>query len=366
MAGLSLVIWARCADPAPLVQLQALVQRLRADGDSISVEATFSNERFGPPHPRGSRAISGFLVQKRVSIVIWHRELMDRATLTACHAARVPVVVIEAAEAQLEMPRLFGLPRRKDHLVSQTDAIFPLDDQTADQLRQRGIPAHLIKASGSLDDPGPVLPYREDDRHDLAKTIGSRPVWLAAGVSAADILTISEAHKQAARRTHRLLCIVVPAKMKEHDQIHSALREAGHTVALREKGEDPQDASQFLLADGVDELGLWYRLSPISFMGGSQTTGMRFDPVQPASLGSVIVAGTNPGEFGRACHRLRLGRAVCDAVLPEALGDAITQLLSADRAAQFAHAGWEVTSSGAEVSNQLGELILSQLDRCVH
>ncbi len=45
------------------------------------------------------------------------------------------------------------------------------------------------------------------------------------------------------------------------------------------------------------------------------------------------------------------------------LGHAVEVLLAPDRAAAMAHAAWDVTSRGADVTNRLAELIRVRLDR---
>jgi len=40
----------------------------------------------------------------------------------------------------------------------------------------------------------------------------------------------------------------------------------------------------------------------------------------------------------------------------------VQQLLAPDKAAEMAHAGWEVSSSGAEATQKVLELIISTLD----
>ena len=43
----------------------------------------------------------------------------------------------------------------------------------------------------------------------------------------------------------------------------------GWNVALRAADQEPEPEVEVLIADSPAELGLWYRLAPITFLGGS-------------------------------------------------------------------------------------------------
>jgi 3-deoxy-D-manno-octulosonic-acid transferase len=101
----------------------------------------------------------------------------------------------------------------------------------------------------------------------------------------------------------------------------------------------------------------------VTFLGGSLAgSGCARNPLEPAALGSAILYGPRPGQYGTIFGRLgaaRAARAVGSANdLAEALGD----LLSPDRAARLAQAAWAVASDGAEVTEKVLTLIRRIMD----
>ena len=51
------------------------------------------------------------------------------------------------------------------------------------------------------------------------------------------------------------------------------------------------------LADTIGEMGLWYRLADVAFLGGSMVPRGGQNPIEPAKLGVPIVHGGNLGNF---------------------------------------------------------------------
>jgi 3-deoxy-D-manno-octulosonic-acid transferase len=111
-------------------------------------------------------------------------------------------------------------------------------------------------------------------------------------------------------------------------------------------------------------MGLWYRLSPVTFMGSSLTAGHGGrDPYEPAALGSAILYGPNVSRYIQSYSRFaRAGaaRIVRDA---STLSAAVLRLNAPDQAAIMAQAAWEVATEGAEVTDKVLERLDEILDR---
>jgi len=72
---------------------------------------------------------------------------------------------------------------------------------------------------------------------------------------------------------------------------------AGLQVALRSHEDLPGARVGVYIADTMGELGLFYRLAPIVFMGGSLVEHGGQNPIEPAKLGSAIVHGPHVFNF---------------------------------------------------------------------
>ncbi len=139
---------------------------------------------------------------------------------------------------------------------------------------------------------------------------------------------------------------------------------AGLRVAQRAEGDEPEDGTQVYLADGPAEMGLWLRLAPVAFLGGTLPNGPGSrDPFEAAALGVALIHGPATASHGEHWARLDTAGASRIVLNGQELGRAVEALLSPDRAAAMAHAGWDVATKGAEVANRVIDLIREALER---
>ena len=101
----------------------------------------------------------------------------------------------------------------------------------------------------------------------------------------------------------------------------------------------------------------------MTYLGGSFSDGEIPDPFAPATVGSAVLVGQRVAQFTDHIDRLVSAQALHSVAAPEVLGRAVETLLATDYAAQLAHAAWDVTSRGADATNDLVTLIYTFIDR---
>lgn len=108
---------------------------------------------------------------------------------------------------------------------------------------------------------------------------------------------------------------------------------------------------------------MWYRLAPVTYLGGTLSGGATRSPLEAAALGSAVVAGPEHGVEAGRLARLAEARALSPIRDAAGLAGAVGELLAPDRAALLAHNAWMVTSGGSEVTERIAEAIVAELDR---
>ena len=71
----------------------------------------------------------------------------------------------------------------------------------------------------------------------------------------------------------------------------------GLSVARRSLGESPAAGTDVYLADTMGELGLFYRLCPLVFVGGSLVPHGGHNILEPAALSCAVLHGTHMDNF---------------------------------------------------------------------
>lgn len=284
------------------------------------------------------------------------------ALLNLATERRIPLLMVAARKPYLLRERDGWYPGLMRGLLAQFQHVLAVDEPSARGFRKAGATANAVEVAGRMEEESAVLPCLEAERDALARQLATRPVWLAAALDEAEEAAIIAAHRAALRLAHRLLLIIVPQDATRAATLATRIEtDEGWTVAQRNHDEEPDAETEVFIAD-AQEFGLWYRLAPITFMGGSlYGSGCNRDPLEPAALGSAIVYGPRPGSYGSTFGRLGAARAARAIGTQSDLAEALGDLLSPDRAARLAQAAWTVASDGAEVTEKVIHLIRHQL-----
>ncbi len=359
------VIWAICHDARHLGAMATLTEKLADDGEDITIIATshdpLSNQTLQSPNTRkGTRA---FLDHWQPQLILWVGGQIDPAVAFELGNVETPKLLVDAKPDTFALVRGRGLPGMLRRCLSIFDEILTAHETAIPvAIRASGSPKN-IRFIGLLEDGVAAPHYDEAERATLSQTVLARPVWVAANLPMQEMRDITTAYLHAARRAHRTLLILVPKVASDGEQVAQMLRDEGLGVARRRAGEKPRDSTQILVADTDEGLGLWCRLAPITFLGGSLSDGAICDPFIPAMVGSAVLIGPNVTQANEHYDRLLAANAISRVTEASELGPAIENLLATDHAASQALAAWDVTSRGADATNELVTTIYTYLDK---
>ncbi|MFN3663777.1 3-deoxy-D-manno-octulosonic acid transferase [Yoonia sp.] len=361
------IIWARCSHADQLSAVATLERRLAEGADEVQIIATVPDWKpalagIALPEPTGKDNIRAFIAHWRPMLSIWLRGDLDLMLLNTMRAAQIPSILVDANGMGFHRMAGGWVPGAIRSLLSQFDTILALDDAAAERLIAAGTPQDRVLVTGPMEDCAKVLGCDEGERRDTAAAIGTRQVWLAAAARRDDCNALCRAHQEASRRAHRLLLIVVPDTPENAGPMAQEVREFGFHVTLQSECAEPAEPTQVFVVDSEQSLGLWYRIAPVTYLGGTLFGGGCRDPFEPASLGSAVLYGPYIAPFQR--NAARLDKAAASRLLASAaqLGAAVEALLAPDKTAQMAHAAWDVTSRGADVTNRIVSLIRQRLE----
>jgi 3-deoxy-D-manno-octulosonic-acid transferase len=153
-----------------------------------------------------------------------------------------------------------------------------------------------VSYTGNLKYDAPPLPYESETLLELQKNIGQRPVWLASSTHPHEEQYCITAHQALVKKFPDLLTIIVPRHPHRGEEI-AALIPPPCIVALRSKQDALTKDTAFYIADTMGELGLFYRLAEIVFIGGSLIPHGGQNMLEPALLHSAIIFGQHTFNF---------------------------------------------------------------------
>ena len=309
-------------------------------------------------------AAQAFIRHWRPDVGVWTAGDLKPALLAAAHRQGMPLFLVDADEARLSHAGWRFLSDSTRTSLRRFSTIMARTPATEAFLRRKlGLRDGQISVTGALREESRPLPCNASDREELSALLRGRPVWLAAWLQPDEIATVLAANQAITRMSHRVVLVVAPATPEDSAPFHHALRASGLSYIAWSEGALPDEMTQVILADTRGELGLWYRIAPISFMGSSLMSGMHgSNPNEPAAHGSAILYGPNIGDhLGTYSHYAEAGAARIVRDGPT-LADAVQRMFPPDKSAAMAHAAWDVATQGAAVMDSLAEAILDALD----
>lgn len=316
-------------------------------------------------------AVSRFLAQWRPDLLLLAELDLWPLMLSRLRRQSVPVIM---ANARLTDHRFAG--RRKmralmGDVLGLLDRMLVQNDQTRDRLITLGADPQRIQIAGLLKAAAEPLPD-SDHRAALAQHIGARPVWLAAAIEAREIPVLIAAHARARKARPGLLMIMAPRQLTDADAAETALTQAFGACPRRSTGAVPGPQDAVYLADTMGEMGLWYRLSPLSFIGhslavngGRPLTGK--NPFEAVALGSVVLHGPCTGNFAESYAALDAAGALVPVADAQTIAAEILDLIQTPaRREGLAGAGAQVLQQAAAALPLTVQAVLDRLPPSAH
>lgn len=353
----------------------SLLARAQEEIGSLHALVTFDKigpgVAAGPDHPditlRPSPAENTtdaeyFLRHWQPDLLIWVGGMFRPVLLSEVDNAGLPRVLVNARADALGSVTGTWVPGMSRALIGPFQHVLTSDDAASRRLERMGVDDSKLEVCGTFDEDPDAPSCDEAERTRMAEAMGARARWLAAGLPMNEVATLLSAHRIAQRRAHRLILILLPADPRDGGPIRDWLRSEGVPCALRSAGEDPDGNTEVMVADTPKELGLWLRLAPVTYLGGTLSGEPCLHPYMVAALGSAILHGPRLGARESQIERLANAGASKTVTSAQGLGQMVEHLLPPDRAAEMAHAGWTVVAANAGVTNRLTELIIDAVD----
>ena len=182
-------------------------------------------------------------------------------------------------------------------ILDQFTLLMPQNEMVAEALLSLGAAKERILPGGNLKAAAAALPVSDDLVSKLRQDLQGRPVWVASSTHKGEEEIILQTHT-ALLETHPDLCLVLAPRHPERGaQIVDLIRGHGLEVAQRSKTEQIDAKTKVYLADTLGELGNWYHLSPIVFLGGSLVPVGGHNPFEVALANAAVLTGPETFNF---------------------------------------------------------------------
>lgn len=337
------LIWIYGASVGEVLAAAGLIERLRAMNMRVLVtsgtvtSASVVAKRFPPdvihqyvPY-NSPRYVARFLDHWRPSLALFIESDLWPNLILSSSARRVPMVLINGRMSHRSFPRWRRVLGTISALLGRFDIC--LAQSNADAQRFAALGARSVVTTGNLKLDVPAPPVDTAKLERLMAVTRGRPIVVAASTHPGEEEILTEVHRTLARYFPSLLTVIVPRHPDRGEAIGQMIEASRLRVALRSHGNLPTATTDIYIADTMGELGLFYRLSPIVFMGGSLVPHGGQNPIEAIKLGASIVHGPHVFNFSDLYGAIDAAKGAGIADTQEALTKQLGQLL-ADPAAR--------------------------------
>jgi 3-deoxy-D-manno-octulosonic-acid transferase len=332
------LIWIHGASVGEVLAAAALIERLRALNIRILLtsgtvtSAAIVAKRFPAdiihqyvPYD-SPRYVARFLDHWRPSLALFIESDLWPNLILSSAARRLPMVLINGRMSQRSFPRWSRIITTISALLGRFDICLAQSQVDADRFAALGSRNVITTGNLKLDVPAPPADAGKLER--LMAVTRGRPIIVAASTHPGEENILLETHRALAGYFPQLLSVVVPRHPDRGEAIARDIAASGLQVGLRSREQLPTATTDIYVADTMGELGLFYRLAPIVFMGGSLVPHGGQNPIEAIKLGASIVHGPHIFNFSDVYEALDHAGGARQADGPEALVKQLGQLLA--------------------------------------
>ncbi len=331
------LVWLHGASVGEVISIQPVVEQIRKQGFAVlvtsgTVTAAQTVAQRMPPGtlhqyvPLDSPAcLSNFLDHWQPGLVLVAESEFWPNLLAAVSERHIPLVLVNGRLSERSFRRWRRAGKTAKSLLSAFDLCLAQDSDVADRLTQLGAPRVVPTGNLKFD----VMPPPADAQamQEMQRTMHGRPIFLAASTHRGEDEAIINAHLDVMAKIPSLLTIIVPRHPERGGEIANLVQDAQLNPAMRSRHHLPDQGTHIYVADTIGEMGLFYRLSPIVFMGGSLIKHGGQNPIEPAKLDNAILHGPHVHSFANIYSELNRARAAATVTDAHSLAVSLLRLL---------------------------------------
>jgi 3-deoxy-D-manno-octulosonic-acid transferase len=315
------LVWFHAASVGESLSVLALITRMGAALPHLNFLITSGTAtsadlvaRRMPPRTRHQFApldapgpLGRFLAHWRPDAAVFVESELWPQMLRRTRETGARMALVNARLSQRSLRAWGKRPRLATYILDVFDLILTQNDAMAEAMVAIHAPPTRVARGQNLKSFAGPLPRNEDLIFECRATLGHRPVWIAASTHPGEEEIVLAAHAHLLETWPDLLLILVPRHPERGDAVLDMIVDAGLTQTRRSAGDMP--GAQVYLADTLGELGTWYALGSVVFLGGSLLPIGGHNPFEVAQSGAAIVTGPHVFNFAETFEQMQAAGA---------------------------------------------------------
>ncbi|GAA4663147.1 lipid IV(A) 3-deoxy-D-manno-octulosonic acid transferase [Bartonella pachyuromydis] len=219
---------------------------------------------------------------------IWPLRIKELAKM------HIPQILVNAHMSERSFKAWQKRPVLAKHIFKHIDLVIGQNERDIAYYHTLGVKS--VALSGNL--KADVLPVEDKAllTHYLS-AIGNRPVWAALSTHEEEEEIAFEVHRILKDYLPDLLTIIVPRHPDRLEELIKKCNNRNLRFVRRSSNAVPEDNTDILWGDTIGEMGLFLRLSKVSFIGKSLCGNGGHNPLELAFFHSAILTGPYVSNF---------------------------------------------------------------------
>lgn len=314
--------WLHGASLGEAVSMLPLIDRLLKDDPELSILVTTgtlsSAEVMAKRLP--ARAFHQFipfdvpkfarrlLTHFRPDAVLWFESELWPSLISEIRKTKIPLILVNGRVSDKSFHNWQKLKGVAKELLGCFNLCLGQSEQ--DRKRLQFLGAEKTDCYGNLKYAGAPLPVDEAKFAELKALIGGKKVFFISSTHHNEEEQLAAHFERLRSAVDDVFVIIAPRHPERGKEVAEMLKRKGFEVSLRSAGEAIGPQTMVYVADTIGEMGLWYALSDISFVGGSLINHGGQNFMEPARDKNAVIVGPHMHNFVEMMERAQANGAV--------------------------------------------------------
>lgn len=257
-------------------------------------------------------------------VALWFESELWPAVLSSIKRKNIPLILINGRISNKSFKRWQQFDFISKELLNCFTLCLGQSEEDAYRLRVLG--AQNSICLGNLKYAGLPLPIDEAKRAEFVEQAGKRHMWLASATHDDEEVRIAKVHKRLKQKFPDLLTVIAPRHPQRGDEIQEKINSLELKTALRSKNEKITPETDVYIANTIGEMGIWYDVINIVFIGGSLIPHGGQNFMEPSRVRDAVIVGPHMHNFTDAMNRAKKADAVIQVTDTEELEETVAGL----------------------------------------
>ncbi len=295
------LVWLHAASVGESLAIMPLIKRMESFGISLVLttgtvtSANIAQDRISERTIHQyvpmdmKRAVGRFLDHWQPDLAIFAESEIWPTTIQELAKRNIPQNLVNARMSDRSNKRWSRRTALAQAVFGNLSQVLAQSETDAERFTRLGAPR--VQAVGNLKIDVGTPQIDPATYHAFKSMIGNRPTWIAASTHEGEEESVAQVHCMLTEHLPDLLTIIVPRHPDRVDDILHSLSKFQVEIATRSSGDIISPSTGVYVGDSIGEMGLYFGLAEVAFMGKSLKSQGGQNPIEPVMSHAAILSG---------------------------------------------------------------------------